>query len=205
MYFCSIILYLSSNMNDGRVILKTQVFHITLERLCRQLIEGHGSFDNTCLIGIQPRGTLLSDRIFHRIVELSSNQDIDYGKLDITFYRDDFRRRETPLKASETEMNFIIEGKKVVLIDDVLYSGRTIQAALNALQHYGRPAKIELLTLVNRRFDRHVPVQPDYVGITVDAVDRAYVKVEWEEQDGADSVRIYSEKSALKITDESGT
>ena len=87
-----------------------------------------------------------------------------------------------------------MEDKKVLLVDDVLYTGRTIQAALTALQHYGRPEKVELVALVDRRFNRHLPIQSDYIGLTIDAIDEAYVKVEWEEQDGYDKIVLFPSK-----------
>ena len=118
-----------------------------------------------------------------------------YGKLDITFYRDDFRTRVQPLEASVTQMDFLIDGYQVILVDDVLYTGRTINAALTALNHYGRPDKVELLALIDRRFNRHLPIQSDYVGLTVDSVDQAYVKVEWKgEQQAEDRVLLYAHK-----------
>jgi pyrimidine operon attenuation protein/uracil phosphoribosyltransferase len=162
--------------------------------LCHQLIEDWGDFSNACIIGIQPRGIQLSNRIHARLQELTGNQHIEYGKLDITFYRDDFRMEGSPLAAYPNEINFIVAGKKVLLIDDVLYTGRTIQAALAALQHYGRPAAVELLVLVDRRFNRHLPIQPDYVGISVDALDEAYVRVRWHETQGEDEILLFDKK-----------
>lgn len=185
-------------MQKGRVILDKMRFELTIERLCHQLIESYEDFDMTCLVGIQPRGTLLANRIHARISDILSVDHLEYGKLDITFYRDDFRTREKPFAASSMEMDFLVENKKVILIDDVLYTGRTTQAALTALQHYGRPAKVEFLSLVDRRFNRHLPIQSDYVGITVDALDAAYVKVEWDEIDGKDRVLIYGSKKDIK-------
>ena len=181
-------------MAKGRVIIENERFNLTVERLCHQLIERYDNFDRTCLIGIQPRGVLLSDRIVSRLKSILPDHVFCYGKLDITFYRDDFRIRDTPLTANTNQMDFIVEEKEVVLIDDVLYTGRTIQSALTALQHYGRPANVELLTLIDRRFNRHLPIQSDYVGLTIDAVDEAYVKVEWVEQDGRDRILLFPEK-----------
>jgi pyrimidine operon attenuation protein/uracil phosphoribosyltransferase len=112
------------------------------------------------------------------------------GYLDITFYRDDFRRSEKVLEASATEMNFVVEGKKVVFIDDVLYTGRSIRAALTAIQSYGRPKNIELLILIDRRFSRHLPIQPDYRGRQVDAIDDEKVIVNWKETQGEDNVYL---------------
>lgn len=173
-----------------RVILDSQKFSLTIDRLCYQLIENHYDFENTVLVGIQPRGIHLSNRIIKRLKELKPAINLEYGLLDITFYRDDFRRRDTPIAASETQMNFIIEDKKVVLIDDVLYTGRTIRAALDALLDFGRPNHVELLTLVDRRFSRDLPIEANYVGKTVDSIASDRVKVEWKDQDGADKVWI---------------
>lgn len=182
-------------MENGRIIIGKKRFALTLERLIHQLIEQHDRFENTCIIGLQPRGIYLSNRIVQRLQELIGPIQLDYGLLDITFYRDDFRTRQKPLTANETRMDFIVEEKKVILVDDVLYTGRTVQSALTALNHYGRPSQVELLALVDRRFNRHLPIQSDYIGITVDAVDQAYVKVEWEEQAGEDRVLLFEDKS----------
>jgi pyrimidine operon attenuation protein/uracil phosphoribosyltransferase len=173
-----------------RVILDTPQFALTIDRLCYQLIENHNNFTDTVLIGVQPRGIHLSNRIYQRLQELRPTLKLDYGKLDITFYRDDFRRRETPLAANETELNFSIEGKKVVLVDDVLYTGRTIRAAMDALLDFGRPRQVELLTLIDRRFTRHLPIEANYVGKKIDSIASEVVRVEWNDQDGADKVWI---------------
>lgn len=185
-------------MQEGRVILSKEQFQLTITRLCHQLIENYPSFENCCIVGIQDRGSILSDRIIKTMKKILPKTPIDYGKLDITFYRDDFRRRDTPLKASSTHMDFIIEDKNVILVDDVLYTGRTIQAALTALQQFGRPAKVELLSLVDRRFNRALPIQSDYVGLTVDSIDEAYVKVEWKHLDGEDQILLFSQSEDPK-------
>ena len=112
------------------------------------------------------------------------------GYLDITFFRDDFRRSEKPLEANKTKINFVVENKKVVFIDDVLYTGRSINAALTALQSFGRPQEVELLTLIDRRFSRHLPIQPTYRGRQVDAINEEKVKVSWKENDGEDAVYV---------------
>lgn len=182
-------------MKKGRSILEKERFALTIDRLCHQLIENYQDFEGSCIVGIQPRGVFLADRIYQRLTELVASKSIEYGKLDITFFRDDFRLRQEPLKVNSIKMDFLIEGKKVLLIDDVLYTGRTIQAALAALQQYGRPEKVELLSLVDRRFNRHLPIQSDYVGLTVDAIDEAYVKVEWKGIDKADRILLFSDKA----------
>jgi pyrimidine operon attenuation protein / uracil phosphoribosyltransferase len=181
-------------MDTERVILSQERFALTIERLCHQLIEQFDGFGNTCIIGIQPRGTALSDRIHHRLTTLSGNPRIPYGKLDITFHRDDFRMHDKPLIPSVNDMEFLIEGMQVVLVDDVLYTGRTIQAALTALNDYGRPQSVELAVLVDRRFNRQLPIQADFIGITVDALDQAYVQVAWSEQRGEDKVLLFADK-----------
>ncbi len=181
-------------MEQGKIILDKGKFQLTLERLSYELIENHGDFDNTCLIGIQEKGVLLAERLTQLIKKNNRKAKFDYGKLDITFYRDDFRRRTTPLSPSNTEIDFLIEGKNVIIFDDVLYTGRTIQAAMNALGDFGRPNRVELVTLVNRRFNRHFPIKADYEGINVDALDEAYVKVEWKEDDKEDRILLFAGK-----------
>ncbi len=181
-------------MARGRVILQEERFKFTLERLCQQLIENYSYFENTCIIGIQDRGVLLGERIVDCLSANLKKTKIEFGKLDITFYRDDFRTRETPLKASSTEIDFLVENKRVILVDDVLYTGRTVQAAMSALLAFGRPATVELLTMVDRRFNRHLPILSDYTGITIDALDEAYVRVELEQVEGKDRILIFSAK-----------
>ena len=179
-------------MKKGKIILEKGKFQLTLQRLVHQLVENHGDFSNTCIIGIQERGVLLAERIVELIKIHSKKAKFEYGKLDITFYRDDFRRRDTPLSPSATEIEFLIEDKRVILIDDVLYTGRTIHAAMTALQDFGRPRQVELLTMVNRRFNRHLPIKADYAGINVDSMDEAYVRVEWEKEQGEDRILFFS-------------
>ena len=173
-----------------KVLLDEKEVNIILHRLACQLIEKHNDFSNTILVGLQPRGRHLAD-LLTQVLESDYNiADLQVGYLDITFYRDDFRRSEKVLEASATEMNFVVEGKKVVFIDDVLYTGRSIRAALTAIQSYGRPKNIELLILIDRRFSRHLPIQPDYRGRQVDAIDDEKVIVNWKETQGEDNVYL---------------
>jgi len=174
----------------SRVILDSKEFDLTLRRLCFQLIENHNDFSSTVIIGIQPRGVYLSDRLVQLLKSIKPNIAIKYGKLDITFYRDDFRRSEKLAEPSKTEIDFTIEGKNVVLVDDVLYTGRTIRASLDSLLDYGRPENVELLTLIDRRLKRHLPIQPNYVGKVIDSIEAEKVKVDWKEIEGKDSVWI---------------
>ena len=159
-----------------------------------QLIENHLDFSNTILIGIQPRGKFLAQRLATVLKEEYEIKNVQLGFLDITFFRDDFRRSEKPLEANKTEINCIVEDKKVVFIDDVLYTGRSIRAALTAIQSFGRPSEIELLTLIDRRFSRHLPIQPDYRGRQVDAINNEKVVVKWKENDGEDLVLLEQKK-----------
>jgi len=183
-------------MQKGRQILSPEQFKITLHRLASQIIENYSEKEPLIVIGIQEKGVILAERLIKIISKTYPKQKIKLGKLDITFYRDDFRMRQTPLTANATQIDFEIESQKVLLIDDVLYTGRTIQAAMSSLQDLGRVDKLELLTMVDRRFNRHLPIKSDYTGIEVDSVDEAYVSVEWEHLEGEDKVLIYSKKKA---------
>ena len=173
-----------------KTLLNEKEIHIILHRLACQLIENHQDFSNTILIGIQPRGIHLANRLVKILKDEYQIKNINLGKLDITFYRDDFRRREEPLEASKTDIQFVVDNKKVVFIDDVLFSGRSIRAALTAIQTFGRPKNIELLVLIDRRFSRHLPIQPDYKGRQVDVIKDEKVGVAWKENDEIDAVYI---------------
>ncbi len=173
-----------------KVLLNATEVKIALHRLACQLIENHDTFENTVLIGIQPRGIFLAERIKSLLESDYNIKNIQLGYLDITFYRDDFRRNDKTIEANKTKINFLVEDKEVVFIDDVLYTGRSIRAALTAVQSFGRPSEIELLTFIDRRFSRHLPIQPDYRGRQVDAINNEKVKVCWEENDGEDAVYL---------------
>ena len=162
-------------------ILSAKQLGITIKRLAHQILEDNDDLATTVFIGIQPRGVYLADKIVEELKKQMPGSAILYGKLDITFYRDDIRQ-ELHI-ANQTDIPFSIEGKKVVLIDDVLYTGRTIRAALDALQDFGRPEKVELCVLINRRFSRELPIQPDYVGKAIDSIISQKVKVEWEKME----------------------
>jgi pyrimidine operon attenuation protein/uracil phosphoribosyltransferase len=174
-----------------KTVLNQQQIVLTIKRLANQLIENHIDFNNTVLIGIQPRGIALSDRIVEELRKETSTSLL-YGKLDITFYRDDLRNG-LPIP-NHTDIPFSIEGKQVVLLDDVLYTGRTIRAALDALMDFGRPSKVELLVLIDRRYSRQLPIQPDYVGRSIDSIISQKVKVLWKEKEGKDEVVLLDDK-----------
>ncbi len=171
-----------------RILLQDNQFEITILRLCHQLIEVHGDFKNSVIIGLQPRGVLLAKRIQKVLQQLLKSKNISCGELDITFFRDDFRKKE--LIPNKTSIDFIIEDKNVILVDDVLFTGRTIRAGLDAMLAFGRPNDVELLVLVDRRFSRHVPIQAKYIGITIDSIEEQNVKVEWKESDGKDKITL---------------
>ena len=170
-----------------KVLLNAKEVNIILHRLACQLIENHNTFTDTVLIGIQPRGKYLANRLAQMLKEDYNIKDVKLGHLDITFFRDDFRRSDKPLEANTTEINFLVENKKIVFIDDVLYTGRSIRAALTAIQSFGRPYEIELLTLIDRRFSRHLPIQPNYKGRQVDAINEEKVIVHWQEEQGEEA------------------
>jgi pyrimidine operon attenuation protein / uracil phosphoribosyltransferase len=161
-----------------QLLISNAQLQLIINRLAQQLIENDDNINDTIFIGLQPRGVYVSDKIVSQVKSLCPTDKVNYGLLDITFYRDDVRTEiHVPNK---TEIPFSIDGKKVVLIDDVLYTGRTIRAALDALQDFGRPKKVELCVLVNRRFDRELPIQPDYCGKTIDSHIEQKVKVDKE-------------------------
>lgn len=163
-----------------KLILDSDLLDITLSRLCQQLIENHQDFAETVIIGLQPRGVFLA-QIIHQKLEKILKKSIPLGLLDTTFHRDDYRRREIPVKATETRIPFVIEAKKVVLVDDVLFTGRTVRAAMDAMISFGRPAKVELLVLIDRKYNRDLPIAPDYTGKIVNTLASQKVLVELEE------------------------
>lgn len=164
-----------------KTVLNEQQLEVTLRRLSHQILENHPDLENTVLIGLQPRGIFVSDQIVQSLQAMLPGIQVHYGKLDITFYRDDIRKGI--LLANHTDIPFSIENKKVVLIDDVLYTGRTIRAALDALLDFGRPDKVELCVLVDRRFSRQLPIQADYIGKAIDSIITQKVKVFWKQRD----------------------
>jgi pyrimidine operon attenuation protein/uracil phosphoribosyltransferase len=176
-----------------RLLLNSKHFEITISRLCYQLIESHNDFSESAIIGLQPRGIFVAKRIHQRLGEILKTDKILLGNLDVTFHRDDYRRRNIVIP-NETRLDFIIEDKKVILVDDVLYTGRTIRAGMDALLDFGRARKIELLTLIDRRYSRHLPIEPDYIGIQVDTIMSEKVKVQWKETDGEDAIWLITEK-----------
>lgn len=180
-------------MSAPVTILSEKALGLTVGRLCHQLIEDHGDLQGVALVGLQPRGVLLARRLREGLHGILGTEQLAYGELDITFHRDDFRHRSTPSAPSTTQLDFALDDRKVVLVDDVLFTGRTIRAGLDALLAFGRPASVQLLVLVDRRFSRELPIQPDYAGKWVDSIDGQRVTVEWKETDGRDLVTLHSQ------------
>ena len=178
---------------DKQIVSREQ-FGIMIERLANQLIENHGDFSNTILVGIQPRGVEFSKRILEKLNQISDN-NIQSGNLDITFFRDDFGRRDTPIEAQELDMNVSVEGKRVVLIDDVLFTGRSIRSAMDALLSFGRPKQVELMVLIDRRLTRHLPIHPNYVGRTVDTILEEKVIVRWKSSQSEDNIILINSEN----------
>lgn len=176
-----------------RLLFDSKLLKITIARLCQQLVEVHEDFSDSVIIGMQPRGVFFGERI---VKELKSSHalDIPYGLLDATFHRDDFRRREGPIVPSQTKIPFLIEGKKVILVDDVLFTGRTIRAALDAMNTFGRPDSVELLVLIDRLYSRDLPIQATYVGRKVNTIQSQRVLVEISEQGNDDNIWLITKE-----------
>lgn len=169
---------------EQRVILNERHLELTINRLCYQLIENHNDFAETVLVALQPRGAALGKAIHSKLRDYIGDPSLKLGLLDVSFYRDDFRRRENPIQVSRTEIDFLVENKRVILIDDVLFTGRTVRSGLDALLDFGRPHSVEFLVLIDRRFSRQLPIQADYIGRTVDSVASERVDVQWEGESG---------------------
>ena len=164
-----------------KLLLDEKLLDITIHRLGQQLIENYGDFEDTVLIGLQPRGAFVVEMLKESLTEMTGKAPI-VGNLDSTFHRDDFRRREKPVQASSTNIPVLLEDKNVILIDDVLFTGRSVRAALDAMITFGRPRKVELLVLINRKYQRELPIEPNYIGTEVHTIQSQKVLVEYKEQ-----------------------
>ena len=178
-----------------KIILNNNQLDTTLDRLACQLTENHEDFKETILVGLQPRGKSLCNKLVNILSDKYNINSVDHGFLDITFFRDDFRRNKDILLPNKTDFKLSVENKKVVFIDDVLYTGRTIRAALTAIESFGRPKTIELLILIDRRFSRELPIQPDYKGIQVDVYENQKVNVGWNDENDGNYVYIENLKN----------
>ncbi|MCB9251813.1 MAG: bifunctional pyr operon transcriptional regulator/uracil phosphoribosyltransferase PyrR [Flavobacteriales bacterium] len=176
-----------------RRILDSQLTGIILKRIALEITENHGDMTNSAIIGLQPRGIRLASQLKEVVSEITGNKNILYGELDSTFYRDDFRKDNKILVPNSIQIDFLIENKTIIIVDDVLYTGRSVRSALNALGDFGRPRKIELMTLVDRTFNRELPIKPDYVGEEVDTRANDRVEVLWNENQTTPEVWIITE------------
>ena len=187
---------------SSKILLSSKKIDIILKRLACQLIEKYPDFNQVVLVGLQPRGIFLLDRLVTLLEKDYALGKVISGKLDITFFRDDFRRFDKTLSPSSSQMEVVIEGKSVVIIDDVLFTGRSIRAALTSLDNYGRPLDIQLLVLIDRRFSRHLPIQPDFIGAQVDALEGDKVRVQWKDEKQDDAVFIDGEFEDIEDNDD---
>ena len=176
-------------MINSRQILNNKQIDIIIRRLCHQLIENHQDFSNTVIVSLLPRGQQVSSKIIDKLEEITGNK-ISRGELDISFYRDDLRRNTEPIVPHKMNMDVSVDNKQVVIIDDVLYTGRSVRSAIDALMPFGRPKSIELLVLIDRRLSRHLPIQPDYVGKVIDSIDSEKVIVTINKEDENDNIII---------------
>ena len=175
--------------SESREILNKKQIDIIFERLCHELIENHDDFENTVLVSLMPRGRNIGKKI-HKKLEKIIDKKIYYGELDSSFYRDDLRRKPKPIIPHKMSMNVNVDDKKVVLIDDVLYTGRSVRSAIDAIMPFGRPKTIELLVLINRRLTRELPIEPNYVGKEVDSIDSEKVVVCMDVKDDIKNILI---------------
>jgi len=173
----------------NKVILNTKELSIIIDRLCYELIENHFDFSNSVLVSLMPRGRHVGKKI-HEKLETIINKRIKYGELDSSFYRDDLRKHSNPIVPHKMSMNLSVDEKNVVFIDDVLFTGRSVRSAIDALMPFGRPKTIELLVLINRRLSRQLPIQPNYIGKEVDSIDSEKVVVRLDNKKDINSIII---------------
>lgn len=184
---------LSLQQMESQILMDEVLFERVVDRLAHQMLEHH-DFHRTDIVGLQPRGYDLAIILKTKLEQLVPTANINCGGLDTTFHRDDFRRREKPIAPQSTSMPFLVEGRDVILVDDVLFTGRTIRAGLDALLAHGRPNSVKLLVLVDRRFQRELPIEPQFIGKSIDSIDWQYVKVEWNESKENCRVMLLNEK-----------
>ncbi len=169
------------------VLLNSLEIDILITRLAYELIENHDEFEDTVLLGLQPRGVFLAERVKEKLISLGVRRVL-LGYLDITFFRDDVRRKGVELMPNQTKVDFVIEGLNVVLIDDVLYTGRSVRSALDAMLAFGRPKKVELLVLIDRKYSRDLPIEANYLGKSVNTVQSQRVLVQWKDQNAEQDI-----------------
>ena len=184
-------------LSPAKLLLDDESISRTLSRIAHEIIERNHDLDTVALVGIHTRGVPLAQRL-RRLVEERSGEELALGQLDITFHRDDVHvraghppRRPQPI-VRDTRLEFELEGRTVILVDDVLYTGRTIRAAIDALFEYGRPDRVQLAVLADRGH-RELPIRPDYVGKNLPTAHGERVQVELVEVDEVDRVLLIPE------------
>ena len=170
------------------VLMNDDEFNRTLKRLAHEIIENHSDLDNIVIIGIRTRGEFLAKKINNFILEIAK-KEIPMGILDVTFYRDDFRTNLGSPQVQSSDIMFPIENKKIILIDDVLYTGRTIRAAMDEIFSFGRPKSISLCVLSDRGH-RELPIRPDFVGKNFPTSKSEYIYVHVKEVDNEDAILL---------------
>ena len=188
---------MQQHAETGRVLLDAEAMERTLSRVAHEIIERNDDLEAVALVGIHTRGVPIAQRLKRLVGERAGNER-DLGQLDITFHRDDVHvrdgrspRRRQPL-VRDTKLDFDLEGRTVILVDDVLYTGRTVRAAIDALLEYGRPARVQLAVLADRGH-RELPIRPDYVGKNLPTSRGERVQVQLVEIDELDSVVLLPE------------
>jgi pyrimidine operon attenuation protein/uracil phosphoribosyltransferase len=169
-----------------KVLMSAQDIERALDRIALQILERNLSLQDLVIVGIHTGGVFLADRL-HRIIEKRERMTLPAGSLDITLYRDDWSRVSQNPIVRKTDISFEVEGKTMILVDDVIYTGRTIRAALDAVMDFGRPSSIQLAALVDRG-GRELPIQPDYIGMNVKVGPSQHVHVLLQEDEGSDEV-----------------
>lgn len=175
-------------MEESRIIMSEEEMGRVLERLAFEVLERHGDCSNLAVIGIQRRGVDLAERI-RKLLEQRVGRELEYGMLDITLYRDDWTRLTDQPSLNKTEIPFDVDGMDILLVDDVLYTGRTTRAALEAILDFGRPKRVELMALIDKG-NRELPIHSDYLGKLVDTPRGEHVYIDLEERDDRDLVYL---------------
>jgi pyrimidine operon attenuation protein/uracil phosphoribosyltransferase len=181
-----------AHLNLSRIVLNNTDFEGVIESLADQLVQTCPSLSDLALVGIRSRGVPLANRIAAAIYRRTQIK-IDVGALDITLYRDDVFQGLAIPEVGVTEVPFGVEGRRIVLVDDVFYTGRTVRAALDAIMDFGRPSTIRLLVLVDRGH-RELPIQPDYCGLTLETDQDEFVEVRMREFDDEDRIAVFRRK-----------
>ncbi len=177
--------------NGARTVMDAQAIHRALVRIAHEILERNKGVDDLALVGIRSRGVHLAERIRQAIQETERGATLPFGVVDITLYRDDLDRGVQSPEVRGTDIPFPVDGRKILLVDDVLFTGRTVRAAMDALIDFGRPQSIQLAVLVDRGH-RELPIRPDYVGKNLPTARGEQVSVRLAEVDGVDEVLIES-------------